>query len=299
MKFHCTITSIEQIVQLAVFFRRWWFRGHNSTYGTLLPKAYRSRATGHRGPGFEEPSSFHTFRRQAQGCLPRAEWPASPIDWLMMMQHFGVSTRLLDWTSNALVACYFAVRNLPAEDGELWVLQPQQLNWLTYKQLAFADPNGGHVDFLVRDALIFDPEPSRRHKQIAPINEEKLNPLAFEPPHLFARISAQHGKFTIHPRHEPLQDIAKCKLGPATLYRYRIPKENKARLMLDLDALGFNLQTMFRGELQTLAESVAAEFVRPDTPESHPDAIRFCASCSCGESEGVDPTLNCHSRVGT
>lgn len=44
------------------------------------------------------------------------------------MQHHGTPTRLLDWTENVLIALYFAVKDSPEVDGEIWTLYPLRLN---------------------------------------------------------------------------------------------------------------------------------------------------------------------------
>ncbi len=119
------ITAVEEVA--AHFKDPAWWRGHSSAAWTLLPKVYRP-PTGGR-PHREQNLILH-FQAQAStrraNCPDRGDYAA----WLFLAQHYGLETRLLDWTSSALTALFFVVRKPEndAESGALWALHPARLN---------------------------------------------------------------------------------------------------------------------------------------------------------------------------
>ncbi len=107
--------------------QEFWFRGHADAGWNLVPSALRYQSVGEREQAL---SLVSEFRRSAPLRLPREELPASSeeLQWLALAQHYGVPTRLLDWTENAAAALYFAVNEHEDRDGAVIVLDPASLN---------------------------------------------------------------------------------------------------------------------------------------------------------------------------
>ena len=145
------------------------YRGVKSANYELIPKIGRiTPPPSCNSTKTNEQEIMRLFKERALPYLskaPRSEW-----EWLAYGQHYGLPTRLLDWTRNPLVALYFAVE----EDG----IDPKK-----YQHSAI---------------YIFD------KKKYLPNYEDKdpyeLNGVEkFIPPHISSRITAQSSVFTIHP----------------------------------------------------------------------------------------------------
>lgn len=89
------------------------FRGHADVDYKLLPSLAR------------EPNSVTrewNYVELAKHKLPDVFRDGmSPVEQLALLQHYGVPTRLLDVTENALVALYFACCSKPDRDGNVFV----------------------------------------------------------------------------------------------------------------------------------------------------------------------------------
>jgi len=117
----------------------WAFRGQPKTYSTLVPSFQRIFTTKKSVGAAEiiEHDLMQTFRRHYSGLERTSDMPQPflidngfDLRCLSVMQHYGVPTRLLDWTGHFWTAVYFACAGNPNDDAELWyydrtIFQPQ------------------------------------------------------------------------------------------------------------------------------------------------------------------------------
>ena len=72
-----------------------------------------------------EKDALTLFQRQAGVHLHNVDRPESrdAVSWWILMQHYGVPTRLLDWTRSPFVALYFAVEGEFDKPGAVWAVR--------------------------------------------------------------------------------------------------------------------------------------------------------------------------------
>ena len=272
-----------------------WFRGEtnyptdidgNSTQ--LLPKLYRKTKDGRI---HNENRLLQNFRLKAPN-LGFAEIPDrnQTDQWLFLAQHFGLPTRLLDWTESALAALYFA---LGRKDPVVWMLDPIGLNNLSLEKgdrrtdyifpLTWFNPETLPIER--RDLLQMGVRTVRRKEGtydsalavpvelVVPRNigsrnnrdawESEKNkvgtdlPVAILPTNIHPRMSVQKSCFTIHGlKKEPLIRLVQRR---GILRKYIISKRKTQDLMTELRLLGVSESTLFP-DLGGLAKELEMTF---------------------------------------
>jgi hypothetical protein len=200
------VKAVEQLVEEwtpkgADWYLQPWFRGHGNASWSLEPGWYRFGSAG-GGIGAEyynEAKLLENFRLRAPTYLERLP-PATDWEWLFLMQHYGLPTRLLDWTESSLIALYFAIRDNAGDvDAAVWAMNPWWLNRQTF---------GDYVLFPADDPRVQEHAPLRPEQEL----KGRL-PLAIKPIHASQRIAAQRGVFTIHGNERAALDRLARRIG--------------------------------------------------------------------------------------
>lgn len=196
-----------------------WFRGHADKNWKLVPSIFRTTTK-------TEIDYIKEFKQKA--TLLVEPKPIKPYEWLFIMRHNHIPSRLLDWSESPLVALFFAVNCNEHEDkdGALWIIKPLKLNQNTQdfkhdKSLPTFDENTKVLD-------MYTPEPAYEFAK------NKRPTLAIRAPRNSNRMQAQLSVFTInHYDKTPIEEIGKRK----HIQKYLIPKEAKETLKKELNIL--------------------------------------------------------------
>ena len=198
------ITDAVQYLKSLKDQHAWLFRGINNKDFELIPGIARGWKEKLDITGLEA-AFLNKFREQSISYV--SPLPSNDWEWLMLAQHHGMQTRLLDWTENPLVALYFACEKEFDCDGKIYrlssipALDPEK----------FPNPFVVPQDFVVR------------------------------PPHISPRIAAQSALFTVSSNPtKPLQFVDRYHV-------LTIKANAKKYILSELDRFGVNPATLFPG----------------------------------------------------
>ena len=185
------------------------FRGQ-PVQGSLLPNVAR------KDPGKntkkDEKKILEEFRRLGASFLPEDD---DDFRDLALAQHYGLKTRLLDWTSNPLAALYFACKSNKEDDVYVYALDAEK--FLVNKN---------------REGDIFN---AGRTMVINPRLDND-------------RILAQHGFFTVHKyssRSGKFVSLEKNKEIKDSIYEIVVPGGVCCEFLRSLDRNGVSSRTLF------------------------------------------------------
>lgn len=222
-----------------------WFRGHSKKDWKLVPSLARN------AENFSKETEL--IKRFIQLAVPHLteDVPKDDWEWIFLMQHHRVPTRLLDWSESPLAALWFAVNaSDPDEctsDGAFWCLAPLQLN----KEARFRGRLETELPGFGKDDVLDSYLPDRQDRGLA------QNPVAATGPRNSKRMAAQLGNFTISDRGSGvIEDVGEKN----HVWRFIIPFQEKPTLAKQLKLLGFTELTLFP-DLDRVA-SIAKEILK-------------------------------------
>jgi hypothetical protein len=202
------------------------FRGDVDAAQALVPHLGRTDC--------DRETEIQLFREWQRQAVQFLDLPADDWDCLTIARHYGLATRLLDWTINPLVAAFFAAASSRPGSAALWVFIPGRI-----VTEADADP------FSFTGVALYRPRT------------------------LAARISRQEAVFTVHgPPSEPVSE------SHGELYRVDIDSSFRPVLLKDLARFGISHASMFPGlEGLSRAINWQYGLDRVRTSEPHVEAV--------------------------
>lgn len=231
-----------------------WLRGINDSSHKLIPSLYRRKDLKAEQIKSLESSIIGRFKDRA---IPYIKSPAfNEWGWLFFMQHYGVPTRLLDWTENPFIALFFALkyakrnsRKSFSSEAIVWMVDPDEWNNETLKNQGY---QGGILNTDAHQLNPFKPDST------FPDNPQYC--LAIYGAHNSSRIVAQRGSFFIFgaPGY-PMEETYRTHVNTDCLHKIVIEKDNIEKILKELLNSGITESVVFP-DLEGLAKEIKREF---------------------------------------
>jgi len=226
-----------------------WWRGQrsNNPNWTLRPKIYRDE-------DYDEATLALNFKNLAKTRYNKCPPNDDLSGWLFLMQHYGLPTRLLDWTKSPLIATFFAIEEDEKSNndaGVLWALSPGDLNYAQHNTMGVFAPTHGVAKDLIEPA--FESEKAKERRQII---------IAIDADQIDYRMLIQQSAFTIHSNKLPMDQL---ESEDKFLLKFEIPNSAKADMRVELKNFGFELSYLFPDLEHLACELKDTKVFRPYT----------------------------------
>lgn len=194
--------------------------------------------------------------------------------WIQHAQHYGVPTRLLDFSANSLVALFFCCNGEKNTTGVVWILnQSTYMNWMREDDFVKTDNSRTGMINSVMNYI----EADRDDRKDIP---HMSRPVFFIPHYIDTRMSQQESRFLLwginfNPLEKMIGKDNVMNLSPdghaykiakdkRFLGKILIPPEDKHRILQELDYVGISERTIYPG-LDGIGKYINRYYTR--TPE--------------------------------
>lgn len=227
------VKSIDNLIkQIKVLKKKYgkqpiWFRGQENSQWELIPSIQRGEL--YKNENYIT-NDFYIYVNQVQSISPDKNNYAA---WMSLMQHYGLPTRILDWSSSPLIAGYFALEKNRdnGKDACIWVLIPRYIN--------IKEGFGPYVYPI--DAYTVQQMLLPAFKSNVEIEEKFQNKIiACHSVEQNLRMYSQQSSFTVHNSEKPLSSIC-----DDTLLKFIIPKEMKNDFFESVNILGITTSFIY------------------------------------------------------
>lgn len=225
-----------------------WWRGHGEESWSLVPYVHREK----RSDRYEKNITIRFYNRA------RTRHSQCPADddspgWLFFMQHYGLPTRLLDWSESPMIAAFFVVNNRERDNqpGALWVLQPSLLNEAEGMSRAMKVAGDKDVRHIYQPPFRDDVDEVDRIAAVL-VPEQDI------------RMLVQLGTHTVHGSDRAIEDH---EHRDRLLMKWIVPAAAKPRLRAELNVMGIRTSTIFP-DLEHLANELRGMKFRVEDGET-------------------------------
>jgi hypothetical protein len=222
-----------------------WYRGVASHKYSLLPGVKWRKIKANR----QLSQDFLTHYDAYTDTSPEGPW-----ETYALMQHYGLPTRLLDWSKSPLIALYFALEesnDIPNNRRYVWMIYPHDLNESSIDD-AFV-----HCTKATNKYDNYLPWPLKnQHTMDSSIPEQ---PIAVTVPLTNRRMLSQQGCFTVHGKeNHPIEHYYR-NFGSEKIFKFIIKEEKRKSLRKELFSLGFKEDDVYQ-DLNSLSERIIREW---------------------------------------